>query len=343
MRVVLVARGLGERGGAERSARAFALAALEAGWILDAVLWDLGGAPRGVRVRPWPGRGWVRGALGKLAAGFAAGWGAPAGVARVGWVRTPGCTLWRAADGCGAAGGSTGWARAAWDLAEARAVAGAGRIVANSPMVAAQLALAHPAHAGRIVVVPNGVDLARFQPGGRGEAAGDLVFLGNGYRRKGLDLALAALARVPRLRLHVAGAERRLGPWRDLAARLGVADRVRWRGPTTSPERLLPGARALLLPTRYDAYANVCLEALACGVPVVTTATNGAASVLGGPALAVAPPRADALAEALERVLQVSGDLARSEAERFPSEASAAALLRVVGESWDEESVRAPR
>lgn len=343
MRVVLVARGLGERGGAERSARAFVRAALDAGCAVEAVLWDTADAPPGVRVRPWPGRRWVRGALPRLCSAVAAGWAWPPGAARVGWVRVPGCAVWRATDGCGPAGGSTGWARWAWDFAEARAIAGARRIVANSPMVARQLAAHHPGAARRTVVVPNGVDLLRFRPDRPGDARGDLVFLGNGYRRKGLDLALAALARLPGLRLQVAGVERRVGPWRALADRLGVGDRVVWRGPTAEPERLLPGARALLLPTRYDAFANVTLEALACGVPVVTTATNGAASVLGGPAVAVAGTAPADLAAALERVLQVSGDVARSEAERFPAEASAAALLRVVRESQDEEPVPAPR
>jgi glycosyltransferase involved in cell wall biosynthesis len=69
-----------------------------------------------------------------------------------------------------------------------------------------------------------------------------------------------------------------------------VASRVRFLGPRADPEALLAAADALLLPTRFDAFANASLEAAASGIPVVTSAANGAAEVLGHAALVVADP-----------------------------------------------------
>jgi UDP-glucose:(heptosyl)LPS alpha-1,3-glucosyltransferase len=65
-----------------------------------------------------------------------------------------------------------------------------------------------------------------------------------------------------------------------LAASLGVGDRVRFAGPVQDISTWYAAADLLLLPTVYDPFANVCLEALACGVPVVTSAANGAAEIL---------------------------------------------------------------
>ena len=70
-------------------------------------------------------------------------------------------------------------------------------------------------------------------------------------------------------------------PWRALAARLGVADRVDFLGPRDAMPALYAAADLLLLPTRYDPFANVCLEAAASALPVVTSASNGAAESLG--------------------------------------------------------------
>src|SRR5262249_2919000 len=64
------------------------------------------------------------------------------------------------------------------------------------------------------------------------------------------------------------------------AGRLGAADRVLWLGARPDPERLLRAADVLVLPTAYDPAANATIEALASGVPVVTSASNGASEIL---------------------------------------------------------------
>lgn len=143
----------------------------------------------------------------------------------------------------------------------------------------------------RISVVYNGVDTERFHPeqrarmrdpmrhalGLEGRAA---LFAGNGFRRKGLDVAIESLARSGSpATLLVAGADDP-GPYQRLAAACGVAERLRFLGRRSDVESLYAAADLLVLPTRYDAFANVCLEAMAAGLPVATTPTNGSSELI---------------------------------------------------------------
>jgi UDP-glucose:(heptosyl)LPS alpha-1,3-glucosyltransferase len=222
-------------------------------------------------------------------------------------------------------------------LALERAVFGdaSQRILCPSQLVADQLALRYRVAPERLAVVYNGVDLERFAPGRplgararlRGELdAGDApvwLLLGSGFRRKGLDTALRALALARGdAQLWVAGRDDPR-PWRDAAAGLRVATRVRFLGERADPEALYAGADALLLPTRYDAFANACLEAAAAGLPVVTSRANGAAEVLGAGARVVDDAEdAAALAGALDdlsdpRTREALGREARRAAEGF--------------------------
>ena len=122
-------------------------------------------------------------------------------------------------------------------------------------------------------------------------------------------MALRALAASSaRARLWVVGADDP-APWRRRASRLGVAERVDWLGVRDDMAEVYAAADGLLLPTRYDAFANVCLEAAATGRAVVTSGANGAAEVLGPGALVVAEAEdvagfadaLDSLAQAPER------------------------------------------
>ena len=146
-------------------------------------------------------------------------------------------------------------------------------------------------------MVPNGVDLQRFDPSARSlysdsirQALGlvpedrVLLFVASDYWRKGLDRVIAALQLLveqgQQVRLVVAGADRRQAMFEQLCERAHLRQRVLFVGPTDQPERLYGAADLLVLPTRYDPFANVSIEALGCGLPVVTTASNGAAESL---------------------------------------------------------------
>jgi UDP-glucose:(heptosyl)LPS alpha-1,3-glucosyltransferase len=177
-------------------------------------------------------------------------------------------------------------------------------IQCNSHMVRDALRERHRVPDARLAVVENGVDLERFRPALRererarvraeiGAAADGPVWLlvGSELHRKGCDTALRALASGgPRdAELWVCGRDAG-GPWRALAERLGIGARVRFLGSRADLERVDAAADALLLPTRYDAFANVCLEAAASGLPVVTSGANGAARWLGDAGLVVDDP-----------------------------------------------------
>ncbi len=221
-------------------------------------------------------------------------------------------------------------------------------VICNSVYVRDQIATRHGVHADRLVVIRNGVDLVRFHPDrrhGEGErlrgqlgAEGHTVFLfaGSGFRRKGLDVALGALAgsRDRDATLWVAGRDEPT-PWRQLASRLGVGSRVRFLGPRTDVETLYAAADALVLPTRYDAFANVCLEAAASGIPFVTSGANGAAEIASGAGIVVSDPEDVAgFAAALDRLADPAarrslGAAARCVAERHDWDSHADSLRAV--------------
>lgn len=167
-------------------------------------------------------------------------------------------------------------------------------VVCNSHMIADEVVRHYQYPRERIHVVPNGVDFERFYPATSEERAGlrsaagiaetdfVLLFVGAGFWRKGLDIALNVTAELRRrnptrsIKLVVVGKGNTKSHGQQ-AARLGIADNVHFIG-GKSPAEVLQWyqmADALLFPTRYDPFANVCLEANACGLPVLTTNRNG--------------------------------------------------------------------
>jgi len=152
----------------------------------------------------------------------------------------------------------------------------------------------------RLRFVANGVDLERFRPLAEDDARDALraehgdgadavwLFLGSGFRRKGLDVAIRALAqsRLERSVLWVVGHDRP-ARWRRLAGRLGVAEQVRFLGERRDVDRLMAACDGLILPTRYDPAPLVVLEAAACGRPVVTSRACGHAEPFVDDALVV--------------------------------------------------------
>jgi UDP-glucose:(heptosyl)LPS alpha-1,3-glucosyltransferase len=218
---------------------------------------------------------------------------------------------------------------------ERRVFADASQLVqCNSRMVQLELMRRHAIPEARLVLLYNGVDLERFHPSRRAHdgaslraelGAGDAtvwLFVGSGFRRKGLDTALRALAAAGGdALLWVAGSDD-TREWRDAAHALDVAARVRWLGAQRDVASLCAAADALILPTRYDAFANVCLEAAAAGIPVVTTASNGAAEILGDGGIIVRDAEDDVgFAQALEQLADPAerrrrGAAARAVAER---------------------------
>jgi len=234
--------------------------------------------------------------------------------------RVPGLDVYRAGGGCHASYLDTvpGWR---WSLRHRRELAldqavvlGARRVVCNAPLPGRQIVERYGLDPARLAVIPNGVDTERFCPDAAARAACRrelavedgrplVVFLGAGFHRKGLETAIHATAGIPAAVLAVVGGDRGTRLYRRLASELGL--RLELLGSRSDPERWLAAADAMILPTRYDSAANAVLEALACGVPAITSGANGAASFLPEPWLAVDSPRdavgfTAALARALE-------------------------------------------
>ncbi len=141
----------------------------------------------------------------------------------------------------------------------------------------------------KVTVLRNGVDLAAFKPlpraGLRAELGLDgptLLSVGWLIPRKGHNIAIEALRSLPGVTLLIAGS----GPERDslmaLAARCGVAGRVRFLGHVAHDQlsRLYSAADALVLASDREGWANVLLEAMACGTPVVASDVWGTAEAV---------------------------------------------------------------
>lgn len=140
----------------------------------------------------------------------------------------------------------------------------------------------------------NGIDLKKFDPAADPEARRRVrarfqipddrivsLMLAQDFARKGLHEAIEATARLNdrRMILLVAGRES-AESYRRLAKRLGVADRVLFAGPTDDPRSFYQAADLFVLPTRHDPCSLVVLEALAMGLPVISTVHNGACEIM---------------------------------------------------------------
>ena len=184
---------------------------------------------------------------------------------------------------------------------------GARLVIANSRMVQAEIVQHFGYPAERIHVVHNGVPPFTVPPEARAQTRRELglrdddfavLFAGSGWERKGLRFAIEAMnaARLPNATLLVAGRGNERG--------LPRSGRGRFLGPVKDMTRCLAAADAFLLPTLYDPFSNACLEALAAGLPLITTAHNGFAEIiepgLEGEVVAQ-PDDIAALAAALEK------------------------------------------
>lgn len=194
--------------------------------------------------------------------------------------------------------------------------------VANSPLVAEELAdhLALPSN--RIRIIENGVDLARFRPPSAGERqaarqalglAADaplVAFVGSGFERKGAFRLLDALALPAARHIHavVAGADRALDRLRRRAAAPPLSGRVTVLGGVADVRPVLAAADLFALPSLYDPLPNAALEAIACGLPVLVTRDTGIAEAVAssGAGLVLSRDPED-LAAGLDRCLSRIG------------------------------------
>jgi UDP-glucose:(heptosyl)LPS alpha-1,3-glucosyltransferase len=213
--------------------------------------------------------------------------------------RVPGCDLYRAGDGVHAAW--LGYRQAFHPFLgpirtqlrpknrrlcalEARVFApeGARHIICNSHFVADQITERFHYPPSRIDIIPNGVPYNQFSTGDRalgrqalklGSDDYVILLVGAGAERKGHAIARQAVRRVRQ----------------ELRPRLVIVDSP----PPAAMPHIYAAADVFLLPTLYDPFANVTLEALAAGLPVITSAQNGASEILQNETNGFILPRAD--------------------------------------------------
>jgi UDP-glucose:(heptosyl)LPS alpha-1,3-glucosyltransferase len=167
-------------------------------------------------------------------------------------------------------------------------------IVAISRRDAVEIERRYGTPPDRLSLVYNGVNLDRFHPDHRQRQRAPMreslglsdrdwliLFVGSGFERKGLLPVIEALARLDDRhgRLAVAGKGDAV-PYQRRAAALGLERRVLWLGPRTDVERLYAMADAVALPARYEPFGNVHLEALASGLPILTSIWAGGAEIV---------------------------------------------------------------
>ena len=159
-----------------------------------------------------------------------------------------------------------------------------------------------------------GIDTARFHPGDRAAArvalglddAPMILTVGALIPRKGQDLVIEALAALPAVQYHLAGAGEAEGSYRALARRLGVADRVHFMGPVANAHlpMLYRAADIVVMPSASEGLANAWVEAIACGTPIVISDAGGAAElVTSHVAGRIAARSPEAIAQAVQAIL----------------------------------------
>jgi UDP-glucose:(heptosyl)LPS alpha-1,3-glucosyltransferase len=169
------------------------------------------------------------------------------------------------------------------------------KMIAISDMVKQDMIRWYGVPEDRITVVYNGVDIERFHPRNcqyreeirKRHGIGNeflILFVSNNFRMKGLGYLIEALAEIkkedhPAFKLLILGRDRK-EPYLRLAKKRGILEGIVFAGSTDEPEKYYGAADILVHPAFYDSFSLTVLEALASGLPVITTRTTGASGIL---------------------------------------------------------------
>jgi len=211
------------------------------------------------------------------------------------------------------------------------------KIIAISELVKRNIIERYQVPADDIVVIYNGIDLDRFHPDNRKrfreevrmqyqipETARVFLFVGSGFERKGVRYLIEAAEMLDSpITLLIVG-KGSGEKFRDIIKK----QRVIFCGPQKMIERYYAAADAFVFPTMYEPFGNVHLEALASGLPVITTRNSGASEVIdeGKSGFVVQEPEdAAAISENMKKLLDADllramGNEARKAAEKFTME-----------------------
>lgn len=233
--------------------------------------------------------------------------------------------------------------------------ASTGLIIANSMMVKGQIMQYYGVPHERIRLIYNGVDLNRFLPENRfawstalrerysiPADSNVLLFVGSGFKRKGLGTLLKAVSLLDKkdIALFVIGKDDIIA-YKKLAGSYNISERVYFLGVQREIEQFYAAADIFILPTFYDPFSNATLEAMASGIPVITTKNNGASEIIENGKEGFVLDRlsdAEELADKISltmRNLTVMGGKARKKAEGFPIEKAADKFTDAIKQTAD--------
>jgi glycosyltransferase involved in cell wall biosynthesis len=230
---------------------------------------------------------------------------------------------------------------AALRASERTALACARHVITTSPSTGELLVADYAVPPRRLSIVRPGTDRMALQPRTGGSVV-ELLAVGGVVPRKGYDVLVAALAKIPDLswRLTIAGDRERSRETAERLdaeiARLGLAGRVTFVGAVATPRlmQLYAAADLFVLPSRFEGYGMAYAEAIAHGVPVVGTRAGAVPdTVSAGAGVLVPPDDVDALAAVLRRLIEGPDERerlaagARAAAPTFPSWQESAALF----------------
>lgn len=148
--------------------------------------------------------------------------------------------------------------------------------IVNSSMVARDLVSTHNFDPARIVLIRNIVrrDFVEMIPT-KASNSKRLIFVGSGWKRKGLQFAFEALTQLPCHILDVYGRDSEENKYKKMVLALGISSRVRFHGAIPVTAETYQNAKALVHPAIYEPFPNVAIEALSQGVPVISTISSG--------------------------------------------------------------------
>ncbi|OED44766.1 glycosyl transferase family 1 [Endozoicomonas sp. (ex Bugula neritina AB1)] len=165
-------------------------------------------------------------------------------------------------------------------------------VICISEMIKREILQEFDINENKLHVIYNSVDNARFHPNlrqtyrqpvrkkfGISEDEPCLIFVGSGFERKGLAQAIKSVARAG-VSLLVVGKDKNQKHYQQLAEQLGCSDKVHFAGVQEQPEHFYAAADGFILPTLYEPFGNVVLEAMASGLGVITTETCGGADII---------------------------------------------------------------
>jgi len=233
---------------------------------------------------------------------------------------------------------------------EKQCLLGSKTIIANSMMVKKDIMRYYSIPEEKIRVVYNGVNLQRFHPVGKEQKTAIknslgikedrvILFVGADFKRKGLVTLFRAfsLLGAKGVKLIVAGSAGKKR-YLSMAEKLGIDKNVVFWGTEKEVEKLYFIADIFVLPTLYDPFSNATLEAMASGLPVVTTAHNGASELVedGIEGFVIDNSlNVDAFAEKISIALLQAEDMgrkARIKAEDYSIERAIGEIIRVISE-----------